>query len=255
MHQPLFPENLDSNKLKESARPGAEFLAIISHELRAPIHAILGWVELLDYTKFDPVAFAKALEVIKRNARLQARLVDELVDYSRVGLNRLPLKICIIPLAPIIKETVEALAPMAEEKVIHVEMRLDSSVDEIEGDPVRLQQVFLNLLSNAIKFTPDGGNVNVKHETSDHYHIITVSDTGEGISAEFLPFVFDRYRQADRIAASRGGLGLGLAIAQHIVELHGGIITADSRGKGEGAVFAVRLPCSQSRQSDLTTDA
>jgi signal transduction histidine kinase len=252
MHHPLFPENSDSNKEKDSARPGDEFLAIISHELRAPINAILGWAELLDYKRFDPVGFAKALEVIKRNARLQARLIDELADYSRVAVNKLSLKICMTLLGPIIKEAVEALAPMAQEKVIHVETRLDSSMDEIDGDPVRLQQVFLNLLSNAIKFTPDGGNVNVKHETSGHYHTITVSDTGEGISAEFLPFVFDRYRQADRLAARRGGLGLGLAIAQHIVELHGGTITADSLGKGEGAVFAVRLPCSQSRQSALT---
>jgi len=140
-----------------------------------------------------------------------------------------------------VDQRIEA-APMARQKQIHVGVQLCVSEAGMDGDPTRLQQVFSNLFSNAIKFTPSGGNVRIELESSDNCHTITLSDTGEGISAEFLPFVFDRYRQADRRAAGQDGLGLGLTIARHIVELHGGTIKAESRGKGEGAAFIVQLP-------------
>ena len=155
--------------------------------------------------------------------------------------NTLALTIRVVSLTQIVKAAVETLAPMARQKQIHVGVQPGLSEAEMDGDPTRLQQVFSNLFSNAIKFTPSGGNVRIELESSGDCHTITVSDTGEGISAEFLPFVFDRYRQADR-TAGRGGLGLGLTIARHIVELHGGTIKAESRGKGEGAAFIVQLP-------------
>jgi signal transduction histidine kinase len=237
MLEPLSPK---PNKLIKSED---EFLAIVSHELRTPIMAILGWIELLDHKPDDQASIAKALNVIKRNAQLQARLVDELMDYSRIAANKLSLTTHRIWLEPIIRAAIEALTPMARKKLIDIETEPVSAESETEGDGLRLQQVFSNLLSNAIKFTPDGGHINVKLETGGGYHMIIVSDTGEGISAEFLPFIFDRYRQANRQTGERGGLGLGLAIARHIIELHGGTIKADSRGIGQGAVFTVQLPC------------
>ena len=179
-----------------------------------------------------------AIEVIRRNALVQVQLIDQLTDYSTLGVNKLVLTIRVVSLSKIVKAAVESLAPMALNKQIHVDVQLGV----MDGDPTRLQQVFSNLFSNAIKFTPSGGNVRVTMESSDNCHTITVSDTGEGISVEFLPFVFDRYRQADRTAARLGGLGLGLTIARHLVELHGGTIKAESMGKGKGAGFIVQLP-------------
>jgi signal transduction histidine kinase len=178
---------------------------------------------------------------------IQAQLIDELADYSRLGANTLALTVRVVSLKEIVTAAVEALAPMARQKQIHLGVQPVLSDAEMDGDPTRLQQVFSNLFSNAIKFTPSGGNVRVTLESSGDYHTITVSDTGEGIGAEFLPFVFDRYRQADR-TPGRGGLGLGLTIARHIVELHGGTIKAESRGKGEGAAFVVQLPRKASPQ-------
>jgi len=172
---------------------------------------------------------------------MQVQLIDELADYSRLGANTLSVMMRVVSLRQIVTAVVEGLAPMARQKQIHMGVQPGLSEAEMDGDPTRLQQVFSNLFSNAIKFTPSGGNVRVTIESSGDYHIITVSDTGEGISAAFLPFVFDRYRQADR-TPGRGGLGLGLTIARHIVELHGGTIKAESRGKGKGARFIVQLP-------------
>lgn len=228
---------------EETLRTVNEFLAIVSHELRTPITAILGWTQLLGRERADPDRCALALEVIERNARLQARLVEELVDYTRVlAANRLPLKAHAFSLAAAVREAVEAVAPAAYAKSIHVVKRLGPAPCEIHGDPVRLQQALTNLLSNAIKFTPLGGVVTISLEACGRHDTITVSDTGEGIAPDFLPFVFDHYRQAEGAGRAGGGLGLGLAIARHIVELHGGKITAHSRGPGEGAVFTVQLP-------------
>lgn len=236
MLEPLSP------KPNELMRSEDDFLAMVSHELRTPLNAILGWVELLDHKSADQASIAQAAKVIKRNAQLQARLVDSLMEYSSIFANRFSLTTRRIWLEPIIKAAIEALTPMARKKLIDIEMELVSAESEMEGDGLRLQQVFSNLLSNAIHFTPDGGHVKVKLETSNGHHNVIVSDTGEGISAEFLPFIFDRYRQASRRTGTRGGLGLGLTITRHIIELHGGTIKADSRGVGQGAVFTVQLP-------------
>jgi signal transduction histidine kinase len=245
--QPLFEKILESShKPSESITGIDDFLAIISHELRIPISAILGWAELLD-RQIGHTGFAKAVDVIRRNALRQVQLIDELADYSRLGTNMLALTIHVVSLKQIVIAAVETLAPMARQKQIHVAVQLGLSEAEMDGDPTRLQQVFSNLLSNAIKFTPSGGSVRITLASAGDCHTITVSDTGEGISAEFLRFVFDRYRQADQRPA-RGGLGLGLTIARHIVELHGGTIKAESRGKGEGATFIVQLPLRTSSQ-------
>jgi len=233
----------------ESISPIDEFLAIISHELRIPISSILGWAELLHRQHIHHPGVAHAAEIIRRSALVQTQLIDELADYSRLGINKLALSIRVVSLSEIVRAAAETFAPMASQKRIYLDLQLGRSPAEIAGDPTRLVQVFSNLFSNAIKFTPSGGTMSARLESSDDCHTITVSDTGEGISAEFLPFVFDRYRQADGATAKRGGLGLGLTIARHIVELHGGTIKAESTGKGEGTVFIVQLPRGGSPQT------
>jgi len=232
-HQPI--ENRD------------ELLAMVSHELRTPLMEILCWIELLDKESIDQALAAQAVEVIKRNAQLQVRLVEDLTDYARIAANKLSLTVRAVSLESVIKAATDAVLPMVRKKRINMKLDAVASASEMEGDGLRLQQVFVNLLANAIKFTPSEGSVRVRLEARDDYYTVTVSDTGEGISAEVLPFIFDRYRQA-RPAAELGGLGLGLAIAQHIVELHGGTIKADSRGVGQGAVFIVQLPRKQTGQ-------
>jgi signal transduction histidine kinase len=232
---------LESHKADESISGIDEFLAMISHELRTPTTAILGWAELLD-RQTDQTGIAKAAEVIRRSALAQVHLIEEIADYSRLGANKLGLTIRAVSLAQIVRATVETLAPMARKKQIHVTLELGSSAAEMDGDATRLQQVFSNLFSNAIKFTPSGGKIWVTLKSRGECHTITMTDTGEGISAEFLPFVFDRYRQADQTSNERGGLGLGLSITRQIVKLHGGTIKAGSRGKGQGAEFIVQLP-------------
>ena len=254
MPRPLLRRKTEACGTDETLRAVNEFLAIVSHELRTPITAILGWTQLLGRGKDDPDRVALALEVIERNARLQARLVEELVDYTRVlSVNKLPLKAQSFPLAAAVKEAVEAVAPAAYAKRVHVLKRLGQAPCEICGDPVRLQQALTNLLSNAIKFTPAGGVVTVSLEACGRHHAITISDTGEGIEPGFLPFVFDHYRQAESAGGGGGGLGLGLAIARHIVELHGGNISAHSRGRGEGAEFTIQLPCEPARRPPVAT--
>jgi signal transduction histidine kinase len=247
--QPLFDWTLESGIRNDSTRALDDFLAMISHELRIPISAILGWAELLDNQHVSHTDFATAIQVIRRNALVQVQLIESLTDYASVGVNKFALSIRAVSLAQIVKAAVEALTPMAREKQIHVDIQFGISPAEMEGDPTRLLQVFLNLLSNAIKFTPSGGSVRLGLESSGDCHTTSVSDTGEGITAEFLPFVFDRYRQADRTASRRGGLGLGLTIARHIVELHGGTIKAESAGKGKGSVFIIELPRTASSQT------
>src|SRR5215204_531831 len=238
MPQTLLNRKPEAGGAEETLRAVNEFLAIVSHELRTPITAILGWTQLLGRERVNPDRYALALEVIERNARLQERLVEELIDYTRVfAANKLPLKAHAFSLAAAVKEAVEAVAPAAYAKEVHVVKRLGPAPCEMYGDPVRLQQALTNLLSNAIKFTPAGGVVTISLEASGRHHTITVSDTGEGIAPGFLPFVFDHYRQGERADGIGGGLGLGLAVARHIVELHNGMITAHSRGPGEGAVF------------------
>jgi signal transduction histidine kinase len=220
-----------------------EFLATVSHELRTPLDAILGWVQVLRARQTDETTLARALETIERNARIQATLIGDILDASRIISGKLRLELRPLELAPIVEAALEVVRPAAEAKEIRLETTLDASPGLVAGDPGRLQQVIWNLLSNAIKFTPKRGQVRIRLVRIDSELSLTVSDTGQGISPEFLPHVFDRFQQADTgTARSHGGLGLGLAIVRHLVELHGGSVQAASPGPGQGATFSVMLP-------------
>ena len=227
----------EANRLKD------QFLATVSHELRTPLNAILGWARMLTSGRIDERTSQHALEVIERNARAQAQLIDDLLDVSRIISGKLRLNICPVEPLNIVSLAIDAVRPAAEAKEILIEKNLDPRTGTIPGDPDRLQQIIWNLLSNAIKFTPSGGSVMVNVVREATHIEFTVSDTGQGISTEFLPFVFERFRQADStVARSHGGLGLGLAIVRHLTELHGGTVRASSEGAGQGATFSVMLP-------------
>ncbi|MEH2406325.1 hybrid sensor histidine kinase/response regulator [Nostoc sp.] len=225
-----------ANRIKD------EFLAVLSHELRSPLNPILGWAKLLQSRKFDDIALQKALETIERNAKLQAELIEDLLDVSRILQGKLNLKMIPVNLASTIQAAMETVRLAAEAKTIQIETMLDPK-GKVLGDSARLQQVFWNLLSNAVKFTPIGGKVNVRLECIDAQAQITVSDTGKGIHSDFLVHVFDYFRQGDSTTTRKfGGLGLGLAIARHLVEMHGGTISAESLGEEQGAIFTIKLP-------------
>lgn len=228
---------------EEASRLKDEFLATLSHELRTPLTAILGWAHMLGHGKPDEAAFKHALGVIERNARAQAQLVEDLLDVSRVITGKLKLEVQGIEPATFVESAIESARPAAEAKGIELHKSFNGTAGWVSGDPARLQQVVWNLLSNALKFTPPGGSIQVGLKQSNSHIEITVSDTGQGIPEEFLPHVFDRFRQADgTITRRHGGLGLGLSIARHLVELHGGTIHADSPGEGRGATFTINLP-------------
>ncbi|MEH2464069.1 hybrid sensor histidine kinase/response regulator [Nostoc sp.] len=225
-----------ANRIKD------EFLAVLSHELRSPLNPILGWAKLLQSRKFDDTALQKALETIERNAKLQAQLIEDLLDVSRILQGKLNLKMIPVNLPSTIEAAMETVRLAAEAKTIQIEMMLDPK-RKVLGDSARLQQVFWNLLSNAVKFTPIGGKVNVQLKCIDAQAQITVSDTGKGIHPDFLLYVFDYFRQGDSTTTRKfGGLGLGLAIARHLVEMHGGTISAESLGEDQGAIFTISLP-------------
>ena len=227
----------------ESAnRAKDEFLAMISHELRTPLNSMLGWVSILRGSQDNAEVAARAIDAIERSARAQNKLVNDLLDITRIANGSLWIEKQPVPLVNVIESAVDEAFPAANAKSIDLEVNLDHSVDLVSGDPNRLQQVINNLLQNAVKFTPEGGRVAVRLERDGGCAKVTVADTGKGISPEFLPFVFDRYRQAKDTADRRGGLGLGLAISRHIVELHGGSISADSDGEDQGATFRLILP-------------
>ncbi|MCA1566043.1 MAG: PAS domain S-box protein [Acidobacteria bacterium] len=235
--QRLYVEAQESNRLKD------EFLATVSHELRTPLTAILGWAHLLRTGQTGDEKMAKALETIERNARAQAQLIDDLLDVSRIITGKIRIDVRPVDPNSFIEAAVEAVRPAAEAKGIRLQRIMDTGIVTVSGDPVRLQQVVWNLLSNAIKFTPKGGRVQIRMERVNSHIEIAVSDTGPGIAPEFLPYVFDRFRQADgRTTRQHGGLGLGLSIVRHLVELHGGTVRAESEGEGQGAVFTVLLP-------------
>src|SRR5216117_1110892 len=220
-----------------------EFLATLSHELRTPMTAIVGWSHLLADCHLDKQQHAQALEMIEQDAKALERIVGDILDVSRIVTGKLGLQVGSVALAPTIEAAIEALRPAAEARSIYVECVLDRSVTPISGDEARLRQVVWNLLSNAIKFTPRGGRIEVRLERADSWAQIVVKDTGRGIEPDFLPHVFERFLQADSSTTrAHGGLGLGLAIVRHLVELHGGSVHADSPGEGRGATFAVRLP-------------
>ncbi len=219
-----------------------EFLATLSHELRTPLGAILGWAQVLKRKTADP-EFTQALEVIERNTRSQARLIDELLDMSRITAGKIRLDAQQILPIDVVRAAIETLTPAAEAKALRLESALDPVAGPVYGDPGRLQQAVWNLLSNAVKFTPRGGHVRVGLHRAESRVEISVADTGVGIRPEFLAHVFERFRQADASTTRRyGGLGLGLAIAKHLVELHGGTVQAESAGEGHGATFSIRLP-------------
>jgi len=220
-----------------------EFLATLSHELRTPLTSILGWSHLLTGGKLDKQQTVSAIETIARNARAQGRLIDELLDISRIRTRKISLDLRVVKLAPLIQAVVDDVRPAADARSINLEAVFDSNLGPILGDPDRLQQIVCNLLTNAIKFTPKGGDVHVRLERNDSHALITVNDSGQGIATELLPHVFERFRQADSSdTRSYGGLGLGLSIVRQLVELHRGTVTAESSGENTGATFRVMLP-------------
>jgi signal transduction histidine kinase/ActR/RegA family two-component response regulator len=227
----------EANRLKD------EFLATLSHELRTPLNAILGWTKLLRSSAVPPAAIDKALEKIERNAQVQSRLVEDLLEVSRITTGKLRLDIKAVDLIGIATTAIDSIRPTAEARGVAIDRHFESSSLPTMGDPDRLQQVIWNLISNAVKFTPPGGTVVVSLRRDGTADELSVSDTGIGIDAAFLPDVFDTFRQADASTTrAYGGLGLGLTIVRHIVELHGGEVRAESEGLGKGARFVARLP-------------
>jgi PAS domain S-box-containing protein len=226
-----------ANRLKD------EFLATLSHELRTPLNAILGWSQMLQNNNLDETTLSLALGTIERNARAQSQLIEDILDVSGIVTGKLRLDVRAVDLPSVISAAVDAVRPAAEAKNIRLQTVIDPQAKQVSGDPDRLQQVVWNLISNAIKFTPKNGRVQVSLERVDSHVEIVVSDTGVGIEPEFLPFVFERFRQSDGSTTRRhGGLGLGLALTRQLVEMHGGSIAVRSEGEGRGATFAVILP-------------
>jgi PAS domain S-box-containing protein len=246
----LAREQVARAEAEAANRSKDEFLATVSHELRTPLNAILGWGRMLASGKLDEENFVRGLETIERNAKLQAQLIDDLLDVSRIISGKLRLTVVPVDLHPVIENAVAAMQPAAAAKSLRLQVVLDSRVGLISGDPDRLQQVVWNLISNAVKFTPKGGRIQIRLQRINSHVEVTVSDTGQGISPEFLPYVFDRFRQADSaITRMHGGLGLGLAIVRHLIELHGGTVEASSPGVEQGSTFTVRLPIMISHDS------
>jgi CheY-like chemotaxis protein/two-component sensor histidine kinase len=231
-------------KAEEQNRIKDEFLGTLSHELRTPLNAITGWAHILQTGALDAADQARAIETILRNAKLQARLIEDLLDVSRIISGKLRLDSSPLELRKVIEAAVEAATPALEAKQLHLSLELDIGASEVSGDAVRLQQVVSNLLNNSLKFCEPGGHVGVALTRQGAQLLLEVSDDGRGISAEFLPLLFERFRQAGHaLARARGsGLGLGLAIARYLVEAHRGKITAYSEGEGRGATFSVALP-------------
>jgi PAS domain S-box-containing protein len=228
-----------ANRLKD------EFLATLSHELRTPLTAMLGWIRMLRLPGADDAWTARALETIERNTELLHQLVQDLLDVARITTGAMRLDVRTLPLPPVIEAAVESVRPAAAARGIRLDLFLDPAVPPVSADPARLQQVVWNLVSNAIKFTPKDGRVEVHLQQRRSEAEIRVVDTGIGIAPDFLAHVFDRFSQADSSTArAHGGLGLGLAIVRHLVELHGGSVAAQSAGPGRGATFMVRLPVS-----------
>jgi signal transduction histidine kinase/ActR/RegA family two-component response regulator len=226
-----------------SNRAKDEFLAVLSHELRTPLNAVYGWARMLQSGQLDAKAAKRALDVIVRQSNAQVQLIDDLLDVSRVITGKMRLDVRPVDLKAVIEGALDAVRPAATAKEIRLRPALDANVGSISGDPDRLQQVVWNLVMNAVKFTPRGGRVDVALQRLEAHVDIVVRDTGRGISADVLPFIFDRFRQADSSSTrAHAGLGLGLALAKNLVELHGGTLAAHSDGEGKGATFVARLP-------------
>jgi PAS domain S-box-containing protein len=233
-----------------ASRVKDEFLSTLSHELRTPLTAIVGWTYLLRGGRLDEATASRGLEAIERNAAAQARVISDILDLSRMVGAKFRLNVRTLQLAPVVAAAIEPLIPAASAKNLRIQTVLDPSAGLVAGDPDRLRQIVWNLVSNAVKFTPRSGRVTVRVERDPPSGVrLVVEDTGEGISREFLPHVFERFRQGDSSnTRSHGGLGLGLAVARHLVELHGGTIDARSEGEGRGATFTVTLPIADPAQ-------
>jgi signal transduction histidine kinase len=233
----LYEESQNANRLKD------EFLAVVSHELRNPLHSMFGWIRILQEGGLSPADAAGALATVERNAVMQARLIDDLLDVSRIAEGKLTLDLAPLHLAPVVEAAIESFRPAAASSGVELDSEIETEGDLVTGDSARLQQVIGNLLTNAIKFTPRGGAVRVELAATDEAVRIRVHDTGEGIEPDFLPHIFDRFRQADGSMTRRhGGLGLGLAIVRHLVELHGGTVDITSAGRGQGTMVTLRIP-------------
>jgi signal transduction histidine kinase len=238
----LAREQQAREEAQAANRAKDEFLATLSHELRTPLNAILGWAKLLAGGHLDQPTTKRALEIIERNTRVQAQLIEDLLDISRIITGKLRLDCSTVPLNTVIDGALESVRHAADAKGIQIDCQIDKE-DAIWCDPARMQQVIWNLLSNAIKFTPENGRVSLRAERDVDHLTVTVTDSGVGISEDFLPHVFDRFRQQDPATTRvHGGLGLGLSIVRHLVELHGGSVHAGSEGPGRGATFIVKVP-------------
>ncbi len=228
---------------EEASRLKDEFLATLSHELRTPLTAILGWSSMLKDSRLDEKTFKTAVEIVERNARAQQQIVDDILDVSRIITGHLRFDAAPTDLRGVVEAAVDTVRHAASAKSITLRPEFEPGVGPVMGDPRRLQQVFWNLLSNAVKFTPIGGDVRLSVGRAGAYARIVVTDNGPGISPNFLPYVFDRFRQGDQSTTRvHGGLGLGLSIVRHLVELHGGSVRVESGGEGEGSTFTVELP-------------
>jgi PAS domain S-box-containing protein len=237
---------------EEASRLKDDFLATLSHELRTPLNAILGWVQMLQSGELTAARARQAVDVIGRNARLQAQLIEDILDVSRIITGKLEIERAPVSIVPLVEGVVSGITPAADAKRIRLELRIQPELPPIEGDPKRLHQVLNNVLANAVKFTPENGSIVLACEAAGRWLNIRVQDSGVGIAPEFLPFVFDRFRQADsRTTRTHGGLGLGLAIARHLIEQHGGEIGAHSAGEATGTTVSIRLPVNPTTAPDV----
>lgn len=245
----LSVEKLARAEAEMASRAKDEFLAMISHELRTPMTAMMGWTWLLRAGSLADEDRVRAIDVIERNMKLQAQIIEDLLDVSSIVTGKLRLELRLLDVLPVAAAAVEVVRPSAQARNIQLDAELEARMPPVMGDPDRLQQVIWNLLSNAIKFTPEGGWIRLWLEHKDGHVLIRVLDSGPGITAEFLPFVFERFRQAESaITRAHRGLGLGLAIVRHLMELQGGTSTAESEGPGRGALFTVSLPVAKGAQ-------
>jgi signal transduction histidine kinase len=251
----LVREQTARAEAEAANRAKDEFLATVSHELRTPLNAIFGWVRLLKTGKLDAAASSQAVDTIERNARAQAQLIEDLLDTSRIISGKLHLDYTPIDVRQTIATAVDTIRPAADAKSIQLTAELPAGGNAtVRADPTRLQQIIWNLLSNAVKFTPAGGRVVIRLDCNHSEARITVADTGQGISPEFLPHVFERFQQADsKDNRQHGGLGLGLAIVHQLTESHGGTVKADSAGTDQGATFTLTLPLNSEATANPST--
>ena len=243
LRRQIEAQKLARTQAEQALRAKDEFLTTLSHEIRTPLNAVLGWARILTQRELEPALFSRALDSIFRNATVQARMIDDLLDTARIMSGKLRLQMQPVDLLAVTISAMDVLAPVIEAKRIRLNRTLDPNVERVLGDPDRLQQVIWNLLSNAAKFTEAGGTIELSLRQEGRAARITITDTGKGIGPEFLPHIFERFRQADASSSRReGGLGLGLALVRELVELHGGTVHADSAGPGFGSTFVVQFP-------------